>query len=90
MHRRDCDLEELLYFQESCKSFCENITALSVLLKGHVDEAAGLLKDSISKKNIRKINDIAEGLTHIGRHWENEMDKYAMQTRAEIEEWKRM
>ena len=90
MPMRDCDLEELLTFQEKsieiCQNFCDEGHHLQIL----ADEAEGLLKDDVSKRSIDKVRELAEFLVAAGEHGRSEMELKKRKTQQELDNWSTM
>lgn len=87
MSKRDVDLEELLAFQKAFRETCVKVTEQGQKLRGSSKSAEGMLRDSVSKKTIQKIDDLAEYLIMLGNKGQELMNQHIQHTTKELEAW---
>lgn len=90
MPMRDCDLEELLNFQEKSIEICQNLSDEGHHLQILADEAEGLLKDDVSKRSIEKVRELAEFLVAAGEHGRGDMELKKRKTQQDLDSWNTM
>ena len=87
MSRRDVDLEELLTFQMAYRDRCVQVSEYGNQLRGSAKKAEEMLRDSVSKKTIQKIGELAEYLVKLGDTGEELMERQIKHTTRELEAW---
>lgn len=85
--KRDCDLEELKTFQQrNCLVFQEMLS-ISKSMVSSADEASGMLRDDVSKKNLDRIRRIAQELQNMAQHGYDHMEQHLSKTKKELAIW---
>lgn len=86
-------LDEIIAFGTKFESFCQEIRVISSRLKADADNAGSVLKDEISKDNIRSIQELAEQLRKSVDQGEEpvlELVRKAKKEKSDLEELKGM
>lgn len=85
--RRECDLEELKTFQQRNLEVYRDMLLVSKHMVSCAEEASGLLRDDVSRKNLERIRYIAQELQNIAQHGGDHMDNFLCKTKNELAIW---
>lgn len=86
-YSRDCDLEVLKTFQQRNILIFQEMLTISKAMIASTEEASGLLRDDVSKRNLDDVRNLAEQLHNIAQHGESQMQDYLRKTKEDLDAW---
>ena len=85
--RRESDLEELKTFQQRNIEVYQDMLLVSKHMISCAEEASGLLRDDVSRKNLERIHHLAQELRNMAQHGFDHTNNYLSKTRNELAIW---